>query len=809
MWKNYFKIAWRNLSRNKGFSAINIFGLAIGIATCLVIMLFVVDELSYDRFHEKSDRIVRVLFRGSVQGEKMNEASVMPPVAHTLLAEYPEVEEATRMKDYGKPKITYGEKVFRDNSFAFADSNFFQVFTLPLIKGDPATALTQPNMVVISQTTAQKLFGKKDPIGQVLHFKDFNASLQVSGVMADIPENSHFHFDLLASMASFPDANINSWMVSDFHTYLVLPKGYDYKKLETKLPQVVQKYMGPQLQQAMGISLAQFREAGNDLGLYLQPLSEIHLHSEARNDLEPGGDVRYVYLFGAIALFMLLVACINFMNLSTAGASKRTKEVGVRKVLGSGKTHLVRQFLTESFLLSLLAMALALVLVIVALPFFNQLAGKQLVFNFLSQPLLLPGMLLLTLIVGVVAGSYPAFFLSSFNPVSVLKGIKGIGTSGDKNLSLRSGLVVFQFMISIGLIIGTLVVYQQLQYIQNKEVGYEKEQVLILPEVSLLGNNLEAFRQQLLQDPRVLRVSTSGYLPAGASYNNNFFVNPADEVTQGVKTLRYDVDEQYISTLGMKILEGRNFSIQYGADSASAILNETAAKALGWRKDAIGKVITHYNNEGEKTSYRIVGIVEDFHFRSLHEPISPLVMVLGRQEGSVIVKAKTTDMGGLVANIQEEWTKFNAEEPFTYSFLDERFNQTYKAERKMGLILGIFAGLTIFVACLGLFGLALFTAERRTKEIGIRKVLGASVQNVVVLLSKDFIKLVLVALLLASPVAWYFMQHWLQSFAYRIHISWWLFIVAGMGAILIALFTVSFHAIKAAIKNPVKNLRTE
>ena len=812
MLKTYIKIALRNLLRNKTFASINMLGLAVGMASCMIIMLFVLHELSYDRFHEKADRIVRVAFEGSIKGEKMNEASVMPPVAKNLLADYPEVEEATRLRAFGAPKLSYGEKTFRDNLFAFADANIFQVFTLPLLKGDPAAALTQPNSLVISQALASKIFGNEDPIGKVISFPDWEQDYTVTGLMADIPGNSHFHFDLLASMASFPDAASNSWMVSEFHTYLVLSPGYDYKKLEAKLPQVTEKYMGPQLQQALGLSLEEFKQAGNHLGLYLQPLTDLHLYSDATIGLEPGGDVQRVYIFSAIALFMLLIACINFMNLATAGASKRAREVGVRKVLGSGKGQLIGQFLTESVLLTLLAMVLALVLVKTALPLFNRLAGKELALSFTDQPLFLPVLLGLSLLVGVLAGSYPAFVLSSFNPIAVLKGAKVVGGYGDKSVGLRSGLVVFQFMISIALIIGTLVVYQQLQYIQNKELGYEKEQVLVLAQTESLGNKRAAFRQQLLQDPRVKSVSTSGYLPAGPTYNNNFFVFPNEDATQQLKTLRYDVDEHYLSTMGMQLLEGRNFSSDYGADAAAMIINETASQSLGWGEEALGKVLTTSNNEGERTSYRVIGVVKDFHFRSMHERISPLVMVLGNEAGGtgdIIVKTQTQDMAGLLAGMQATWESMNPGEPFSYSFMDERFAQAYEAEQKLGLILGVFAGLTIFVACLGLFGLALFTAERRTKEIGIRKLLGASEKSLVLLLSRDFLKLVAIAFAIAAPLSWYAMHQWLQDFAYRIDISWWVFAVAGLLALLIALLTVSVQAIKAALANPVKNLRTE
>ena len=471
MLQNYIKIAWRNLVRNRAFSAINIVGLALGLATCLLIMLFVLDELSYDRFNEKADRIVRVIFRGTSAGGKMNEAHVMPPTAQTLKADYPEVEEATRIRQGGVPVVTVDNKTFRDASVAFVDSNFFQVFTLPLLESRDArpnakTALSRPNTAVITKAMASKYFGNQDPIGKMIAMKSWNATYQVTGVIDQVPVNSHFHFDLFLSMSSIPEAKASSWMTSEFFTYLVLPKGYDYNQLEAKLPQVVEKYMGPQLQQSMGMSLAQFRKKGNDIGLYLQPLTDIHLHSDFAYDLGTNGNIQYVYIFGSIALFMLMIACINFMNLSTAGASKRAKEVGIRKVMGSVRSSLTSQFLIESLLLTALALVLAVGLVYLALPIFNELADKTLTLNFFTTFWLLPGLLLLGVLVGVLAGSYPAFFLSSFKPIAVLKSAKFTGSR--QSIGLRSGLVVVQFFISITLIVGTTVVYQQLNYIRTK-----------------------------------------------------------------------------------------------------------------------------------------------------------------------------------------------------------------------------------------------------------------------------------------------------------------------------------------------------
>jgi putative ABC transport system permease protein len=807
MLKNYFKIALRNLWRNPAFSTINISGLAIGMATCLIILLFVRDEMSYDRYNDKADRIVRVVFRASIQGEKIKEANVMPPVAQTLHKEYPEVQEATRLQLAGSPVVQYGDKAFEEY-IGVADSNFFRVFTLPFVRGDAATALLQPEDMVISAAIARKYFGNEDPMGKQLTIKSWNKTYTVTGVIDKVPANSHFHFEIFLSMTGAPDARSQSWMTSGFYTYLLLPAGYDYKKLEAKLPGTVKKYLGPQMNQALGMGFDEFRKKGNEIGLFLQPLTDIHLHSDMTpmTEIEPGGDSKYVYISMAIALFMLVIACINFMNLSTAGASKRAREVGVRKVLGSMRAELIRQFLLESIFLATMALLIALALVQLALPAFNKLAGKELVLPLLSNPWLFPGLLLFGLVIGLLAGSYPAFFLSSFKPVSVLKGKLD---SGRRSVGLRSGLVVFQFFISITLIVSATVVYKQLQFIQHKKLGYDRDQVLVLPQTWKLGKDQGAFRQALLRNPAVIRISNSDYLPAGPTSANNYLVCPDGHTDDLEKALRYEVDEQYIPTLGIEMSAGRNFSKDFPTDSTAIILNETAMRTFGWQKDPLAHTLTNSDNQGKRSVYHVIGVVKDFHFKSLHERISPLVMTLRGNSGTTIVKVNAKDIPVLLTSVQKQWASFHSGAPFVYAFLDERFNQTYQAEQKTGRILGIFAGLTIFVACLGLFGLATFTAEQRTKEIGIRKVLGANVSGIVSLLSKDFLKLVFIAFLIASPAAWLIMNKWLQDFAYRIPIDGWIFVWAAILALAITLVTISFQAIRAALANPVDSLRSE
>ncbi|MEZ0610777.1 ABC transporter permease [Fibrella sp. WM1] len=806
MFQNHLKIAWRNLIRNKAFSAINIVGLALGLGTCLLIGLFILDEQSYDRYNEKADRIVRVVFRASINGQKIREAHVMPPVAQILKANYPEVEASTRLRAAWPSLISYGEKSFPNERFAYVDANFFQVFTLPLLSGDAKRALAEPNSVVISQSAAAKYFGNENPIGKRLTVKDWKTAFMVTGVMQDVPTNSHFHGDFFASLVGVPDANSTSMMTSEYHTYLLLPKGYDYTQLEAKLPKVVATYMGPQLQKAFGMTMNEFLQKGNQIGLFLNPLIDIHLHSDTTGNLEAGGNIQYVWIFGAIAVFMLLIACINFMNLSTAGASKRGKEVGVRKVLGSLRSSLTTQFLTESLLLTAVSLILAVVLVAISLPFFDDLTGKELSLNLLKTHWLVPAILLLGTLVGLLAGSYPAFFLSSFKPIAVLKGGTPFSGAGKSGVGVRSGLVVFQFFIAMLLMVGTTVVYQQLNFIQHTKLGYDKDQVLVLRDAWRLGKNEAVFRQQVEQDSRVANVSVSGYLPAGPTNNNNFISYADDNSSKLITTLRYDIDGRYIPTMGMKLVAGRNFSPQFPTDSTGVILNETAARVYGWGNNALGHIITHAENDGSRQTYRVIGVVKDFHFKSFHERITPLLMVLGKGEGSIIIKAKTKDVSGLLASLNRQWAAFKPDVPFSYTFLDESLMQTYLAEQRTGRVLGLFSGLTIFVACLGLFGLAMFTAEQRRKEIGVRKVLGASVASVVGLLSKDTLKPVLIAIALATPMAWYAMTRWLADFAYRIDIEWWMFALAGTLSVAVALLTVSFQSVKAALMNPVKSL---
>lgn len=809
MIQNYFKIALRNLRQQKITTGINIVGLAIGLATCILIMLYVQDEFSYDRYNEKADRIFRIGVNLSLNGRDISGPTLGPTAARDLQQEFPEVLKTTRIRNRGGEFVSYGSNSFKEDALLLADSTFFDLFTIPFLKGDPKHALSEPYTLVLTEATARKYFGSEDPIGKALLFGSKKTPYRITGVVRNVPSNSHFKFDLLASLSSSDEAQKTGWLDNmNFYTYLLLPEKYDYKQLAIKSPRLAETQIEGELQKFLGVNLKQFRNKGDDFGIFLQPLTDIHLHSPFRGgELRPGGDIRDVYVLVAIASFMLLIACMNFMNLATATAIRRSREIGVRKVLGSVKSQLRQQFLLESTLLSFVSLLVGLLITGLTMPFFNHLTGKDLSFTLLTDPPVLIGLMVGTVFVGLLAGSYPAFYLSSFKPILVLKGRV---TAGRGNFNLRSSLVVFQFFIAISLMIGTVTADRQLRYMQSQKVGFDREQVLVIHDTYMLRNEEAVFRDRILQSSQVITASISGDVPVGNLSSDNAAVMPKENPDKGVASRLYHIDYEYIPTLGMQMVKGRNFSKSFPSDSSAVILNETAVRALGWQKNPIGKeLIGNTDDNGVKTYYRVVGVVSDFHFESLRQKIGPLVMYLGRNSGSILVKTNTQNLPQFLASLKQQWESFSSAAPFSYSFLDDRFEQVYLSEQKTEQILTLFSSLTIFIASLGLFGLTAFTTEQRTKEIGLRKVLGASVASLVALLSKDFLKLILIAFVIASPIAWWGMNQWLNDFAYKVTIDWWVFALAGLLAVGIALLTVSFQSIKAALTNPVKILRSE
>ncbi|MDN3583345.1 ABC transporter permease [Mucilaginibacter flavus] len=809
MIKNYIKTAYRSLRKNRGFTTINIMGLALGLATCLLIVLYVADELSYDRYNDKASRIYRVNEDLKLGDNAVKYAVCMAPLAKTLIAEYPFVENATRLKNAGTSHVKKGTLNISENRVAFADPSLFSVFTLPMINGNAASALVEPNSVVITETTAQKYFNSTNVVGKTLLFND-NTLCKVTGVIKDVPRQSHFNFDFFISMSSFPDSRSTEWLRSDYNTYVLLKDKSYAKQLEASFPALLEKFSGAQMKAQLNLSYAEFEKQGSFFRLNLIPLTDIHLKSNISGELSANGTTQYVYIFLLIAVFILLIACINFMNLSTARSANRAREVGVRKVLGSARKHLIAQFLTESVLVTIISTVLAFVIALFLLPLFNQLSGKELAINASSMVWIVPALVAIALFVGVLSGSYPAFYLSAFQPVDVLKGKLATGFKGSR---LRSFFVVFQFSISIFLIIGTLVIYNQLNYIQSKNLGYNRSQVLVVKNVFELNGQAKLFKQKVKELPGVINATMTGFLPTSGWKNTAIYFRDAsiNEKTS-LFPQSWQIDEDYIGTLGMKMAAGRNFSKDMATDSDGVMINEAAAKFLGF-KDPVNSVIYKATDSkhdlAHTKQYRVLGVVKDFNFNSLHENVSPVVMTLAENNGALSIRLNTNNLSQLMSQINAVWKDVNPNVQINYSFMDQDFDATYRTEQRTGQIFIIFTALAIIIACLGLFGLAAYAAEQRTKEIGIRKVLGASVAAIAGMLSKDFVKLVGISILIASPLAWYAMNKWLQDFAYRINIQWWVLALAGIAALLIAVVTVSFQSIKAAVANPVDSLKNE
>ncbi len=808
MIKNYVKMAFRSLMKNKGFTFINIGGLALGLATCLLIVFYVFDELSYDRFNTKADRIYRVNNDIKFGGNTNSYAQSPAPAAAAMKADFPEIEQVLRFRGRGGNQVKKGNQNIQEDMMIYADNSIFDVFTLPMISGSPKNALTEPHTIVINERTAKKYFNRTNVVGQVLTFND-TAQYKITAVIKDIPKQSHFNFDFFISMPSLAESRDNSWFSSNFNTYLLLKPGADCKKLERKLPEFLHKQAGPQLESILHLNFDKFEQSGNYIRLNLTPLKKIHLESNRVGELGANGSLQYVYIFSAIAIFILLIACVNFMNLSTARSSNRAREVGVRKVLGSPRRYLIAQFLTESIMVTLVGALIAVFAAWALLPLFNQMSGKELAVTPQIISWLLPVLFVIIIIIGCLAGSYPAFFLSGFQPIDVLKGKLA---SGFKGGLLRSFLVVFQFAISIFLIIGTLVIYNQLKYIQSKDIGYNRDHVLVIQNVWTLGNAAKTFKQEVKQLAGVKDASLAEALPTW-DYGNSttLFKDPVLDQKRALSTQDWGVDENYINTLGIKIAAGRNFSGQRLADSTALVINESAAKLLGYPNPLNQTLYMPQDNLAKNMkAYHIIGVMKDFNFKSLRYNVTPMVFLLGDRTGAFAIRVKSTNIPAILAQVKTKWKELSPNQPFNYSFMDDDFNSIYSTEQHTGTIFISFTSLAIVIACLGLFGLAAYAAEQRTKEIGIRKVLGASMSTIVGILSKDFIKLVVISILIASPFAWWAMQKiFLQSFAYRQNVQWWEVMLAGLTAVVIAFITISFQSVKAALTNPVKSLKSE
>ncbi|HXB43148.1 MAG TPA: ABC transporter permease [Puia sp.] len=809
---NYFKIAFRNLQRNKASSFINIFGLAVGLATSTLIMLYILSELGYDHQNKDSDRIFRIATKAGQLGNVKDKpwARTSAPIAWGLKQDMPEVEQATRLLKFptlDKMLLRYehnrdGKQFYETNGY-YVDSTFFQIFTYDFKYGSAVASLNEPNSVVISEEVAQKMFGNENPVGKSIKigmpYGNFNYT--VKGVYKDVSIKSHIPAHFFLSMRNGDigtwTENQTNWATNNlFFTYVKLKKGTDPKTFEKKLQPFLQHRGGTDLK-ALGVSKQ----------LFIQNVKDIYLHSDLDSEIAPNGNITYLYILGSIALFVLLIACVNFMNLSTARSGKRAKEVGIRKVLGAEKRSLIYQFLGESLTMSFLALLLALLLASALLPFFDTITQKNL--HLFDKPELWFGIAGLTLCAGVLSGIYPAFYLSSFRPIAVLKGKLLNNLSA---VTIRKALVVFQFTISICLVLAAVVIIKQLNFLDNKQLGFNKNEQIVLPlQDKNAIKNYASLKNELLKNTNIKSV-TSGSTYPGIPNVEDLLFYPEGKTTQDVIDVHLcTVEDDYFKTLGFTILAGRGFSKEFTADSNSIVLNEAALKEFGYDvTNAVGRKL-YFDFQGTHNTMNIVGVVKNFNFESLYTTIKPFGFTtsVGNKYGYAIVNVSTRNYTTLLKDLSNAWSKINPEIPFVYSFLDNDFRNNYEKDQRVSVIVSYFTCIAILIACLGLFGLSVFSAEQRTREIGIRKVLGASVTNITSLLSKDFIKLVLIALVIASPVAWYGMNKWLEIFAYRTPVSWWMFVLAGLLAILIALLTVSFHAIKAAIANPVKSLRTE
>jgi len=798
MLSSYLKMVFRTIRKHKGYSILNLSGLAIGMACCILILLFIQDELSYDKTHENKDRIYRLISDGEVGGSLSHFALAPFAAPPAFTQEIPEVEFYVRILQIGRQQpITYEDKTFEEIGIFLADETFFQIFSHRFIAGNPERALEEPNSVVITEETALRLFGDEDPIGKVLEFAPIK-QIHITGVIEDVPKNSHFRFNYMVSLKSLSEQQmqgLNQWLSISGWAYLLLTEGADPAAIQTKFADIVEKHTGEQA-----------RQYGISISFLLQKMTDIHLRSNLQGEIEANSNIIYVYVFSAIALFILIIACINFMNLSTARSANRAREVGLRKMFGAYRKNIINQFLAESILLSLTALIFAVILAALALPIFNNFSGKEMSVDYLAKGIMVAGMLVLIIFTGLLAGFYPAFFLSSFQPTAVFRGKLSKGSASSL---LRKILVVFQFSISVVLITCTGIVLNQIDYLKNKNLGFDKEQVMaVLVQSSSTAKNYKGIKAELLQNPNILNVSFSAVVPIrGGELRLMIPEGKSQGETYSIYVMRSDHDFQ--KTYKMELLAGRDFSEEFSTDATEAyIINETAARKFGWKnEESLGKKLAF----AEGRPGRIIGVVKDFHFQSLQQIIEPLALMIDEQNlAFVSLKINTKNVSDTLDFVKDKWGKFESNREFDYFFIDEEFASLYASEEQLSNILSFFALMAIFIACLGLFGLASFTAEQRTKEIGSRKVMGATVQNIVFHLSKEFVRWVLVANLIAWPSAYFLMRnYWLMNFPYRINPHIVTFLLAGVISIFIALITVSFQVIRAAISNPVESLRYE
>lgn len=807
MFTNYLKVALRNLLRQKGFTFINIIGLSVGIASAMLIFMFVYNEMNFDRFHKQSKNIYRIYQNSQIDGEAISSSWTPVPMAPTLKADYPEVLNAIRLVEAGNMLIE-SEQKFYSLQTLYVDSSFFRIFSFPFLSGDIQKALLEPRTVVLTETAAHKLFGESDPINKMVRIENDSTLFRVAGICKDPPSNSHFFFDLLISFDSYWDVKSTFWLNNNLYTYVLLPDGYPYHELEKKFPEMIKKYMGPQVQSVAGISLEDLMKKGTVFRFKLQPLENIHLNTDINHGFKPSSNKKYLYIFSIIGIFIILIAGINFMNLSTARSTARAREVGMRKVLGSDRRRLVQQFLAESVLLSLFSLLVAIILLELFLPDINRMMNVSLSFSLLKSWQYAGLLFSFTIIVGILAGFYPAFLLSSFHPSAIFKEKLQAGSKG--NL-LRSILVVIQFFIAIVILSGTFVVYRQLKYMQSKELGFDKEKLMIIDRTSALSKKLSPFIAEIKKLPRIIDASNSTSVPGFPNSDNGFMVE-GRSLTQIYDMVTNWVDYSFLNTMRIPIKEGRYFSADLASDSTAAVINEAAVKKLGL-KEPIGTRIMEPNRNGKFTFRPIIGVVRDFHFRSLHSAIEPYIMIVKRKDmdwsGVIAIRIGPGDLKKAVRQIEDVWKVYTNGQPMDYQFLDEKLNTLYAEEQRTGSLSLIFTILAILLACLGLLGLISYTTVQRTKEIGIRKILGASTSRIVKILSLETIKLIIISSLLAWPVAYFFLRGWLADFAFKIGLNPLVFLIPTIIIFVLSLITIGYQAIYAATRNPADSLRYE
>ncbi len=805
---NNLKIGWRSLKKQPFFTSLNTFGLAIGMAGGLLISLYIYDELSYDKMFADADRIHRINTDVKFGGDESLQAETSAPMAATLKKDFPQIELTTRFRNRYSMLIkkSSADENVKEFEGTIVDDTFFEMFGLELLYGDTKTALKEPNTLILTRSAAEKHFKIEEAVGQNVII-DNDKTYIVTGVIEDMPKNSFLRNDnIFISMAGWEDAKNTLWGNHNYVTFIKLIPSANIEDFQVPLQSMFENYVMPFVQTIIpGITMENFLAAGNYYNLSTIPLTDIHLHSQRDSEYSANGSIQNVYILSFIGLFLIILASVNFMNLSTAHSLKRSKEVGIRKTLGSSKFELIRQFLTESGLISFASLLIALILATIAMPFFNELSGKEISIPF-TNPIFWLIILFAGLILGVFSGIYPAFFMSKFAPVKVLK---GGGESSVGGGGIRSTLVVFQFAISAFLIVSTLVVFQQLQFIQSKDLGYTKDRILIIQDID--GNQIQSFKNEVQQLSAVENITLSSFYPTPSSRSNSsFFQEGKMEQENAILMQNWRVDHNYINTLDLEIIAGRDFDEKFSTDSTAMIINETTVAIMGLQpEEALGKRITGDLGEEDPKFFTVIGIVKNFHFESLRENIRGLSLYLGDYTSSMAIKVKAEDYSSTIASIKNTWDKMTPGQPFNYYFMEDSFNDTYQAEQRLGRIFITFTFLSILIACLGLFGLAAFNAEKRSKEIGIRKVLGASVSQITYKLSIDFLKLVGISLIVSLPLAWFAMNIWLEDFVYRIEIGWGVFALTTFLAVSVSILTVSFQSIKAAIVNPIKSLKTE